>query len=95
MDLSCTCGQDRTRVPVSGTGPYLVPDPDSESGTGRVRDRVRNRERNREQPDAPEQVVPDFLPKIGYDLTLSRTRPVPNPDRVREFYTLVNGALCG
>ena len=43
--------------------PDLLPDPDSESGTGRVRDRVRNLERNRERPAVPEQVVPDFLPK--------------------------------
>ena len=31
---------------------------------------------------------PIFCRKIGYDLPLSRTRPVPDPDRVREFYTL-------
>ncbi len=58
--------------------PDLEPDPDSESGTGRVRDRVRNRERNRERPAAPEQVVPDFLPK-------NRVRPATEsyPTRTR------------
>ena len=74
----------RTRSPF----PISFPIPIFLNFRNRVRDRGRDRVRDRERDREWRIVVPDFSNKIGDDEGGCRTRPVPDPDRVREFYTL-------